>query len=575
MRRIPLILVFLGLFTNLFSQSLDEILREVYKKDFYQKPSESAILRGSDDIKLSDDFDALTTEAETMIAINPNDSNNIVASYIGIGVGLDMPIYYTRDGGDTWLRSNFNSTDVARLDEKNTVLNEEGGGDPVMAFDGNGRLYYAWLSLNNNSSTGELRLSTYYVYSDDGGASFQTASDQKFIAVAGNFDGQSADPHPLEGVFDRPWLSCDMSGGQYDGRLYMAGIYYPDDSLSVRPGMSVFIKEPNQLSFTKVFAIDTGNVQFANLDVDENGVIHILYGDNNVDAIIYKQSSDGGVTWSQRQVLGIGNFSIFDEPIVNFRENPAPSISSETDSEYLHAVWTDFTDDVPRGLYAHSADNGVTWTQPLDLNSLLTVDALKIYFPSVSTNKNGKISINALALNDQNEALYVMIESKDHGKSFEPYVILSSESSDFKAAEFAFMGDYNESVRTHCKTFGIYSDYRFNQGPKTYVGIYNHCELDVATIERTPLDEGIILSQVYPSPAKSEVGFKVRALRPFHLTVNVKDMTGRSILQKEFGERSSGEHTFIMPLGSMISGTYLLEYWFGDRYFTRQLVVAK
>src|SRR5437764_900826 len=49
-------------------------------------------------------------EGEVHMAINPNDSNKIVVSFMqDNSSGIDFPIYYSSNGGQSWTKSSFNT----------------------------------------------------------------------------------------------------------------------------------------------------------------------------------------------------------------------------------------------------------------------------------------------------------------------------------------------------------------------------------------------------------------------------------------------------------------------------------
>ena len=80
-------------------------------------------------------------ESEIHAAINPTDSNNLVVSAMHVASGLVFPIYYTKDFGQTWKQSTFHPFPY---DSRATIA---GGGDPVLVYDANGKLYLSWVDL--------------------------------------------------------------------------------------------------------------------------------------------------------------------------------------------------------------------------------------------------------------------------------------------------------------------------------------------------------------------------------------------------------------------------------------------
>ena len=70
---------------------------------------------------------------ETFMAINPTDPNNILAAAMSTSTDSSV-VYLSRDGGSSW---------QAAYSENDGVFP---GGDPMLAFDGNGRAYFSTIT---------------------------------------------------------------------------------------------------------------------------------------------------------------------------------------------------------------------------------------------------------------------------------------------------------------------------------------------------------------------------------------------------------------------------------------------
>ena len=85
--------------------------------------------------------DGALPESELHVAINPYDSNNIVLAVMKGTFDSDtfsrISLYYTQDYGETWQKSDFNGKTPGTF----------GAGDPVLAFDRNGRVYLVSLTI--------------------------------------------------------------------------------------------------------------------------------------------------------------------------------------------------------------------------------------------------------------------------------------------------------------------------------------------------------------------------------------------------------------------------------------------
>jgi hypothetical protein len=82
-----------------------------------------------------------TPESEVHAAINPTDTTNIVVGPIHISPasGMILPIYYTTNFGASWTKSSYQAIPY----EFGAQIS--GGGDPVFAFDADGKVYMSWI----------------------------------------------------------------------------------------------------------------------------------------------------------------------------------------------------------------------------------------------------------------------------------------------------------------------------------------------------------------------------------------------------------------------------------------------
>ncbi len=75
--------------------------------------------------------------------------------------------------------------------------------------------------------------------------------------------------------------------------------------------------------------------------------------------LVLKRSSDGGRTWSRQQVVHEEGGS--SEVTIG---NPAPVVDQDTG-----VIWLPFCRDNDSVLVTHSTDDGLTWTQPIDITA--------------------------------------------------------------------------------------------------------------------------------------------------------------------------------------------------------------
>ena len=64
---------------------------------------------------------------------------------------------------------------------------------------------------------------------------------------------------------------------------------------------------------------------------------------------------------------------------------------------------------------------------------------------------------------------------------------------------------------------------------------------------------------VYPNPARNSISFNYAFEKAMTATIRISDITGRTVLVKETGKNSSGEHKFNMDISALHAGTYFVE----------------
>ncbi|MEM7037012.1 MAG: hypothetical protein AAF570_08545, partial [Bacteroidota bacterium] len=288
---------------------------------------------GSGEIKLTGNN--TSDEAEPFIMVNPNDSMNLVASFMDFtGGALVFPIYYTMDGGQTWNLSNFNTVDSLTTWYPGRTIG--GGGDPVFAFDNNGRLYFSWIYLSQDPNQSEDPFDMFWAWSDDKGQSWHVADSSKRRIGNGSlgFGGLSIG-NDGDGIFDRQWFAVDNSGGANDGNLYCSYLFVPNQNTSLPgDGMCVRRMQAGALEWDSlhVKVSQSSSVQFSNIAVDGNGNVHVSFGTTTqggtAETVKHVRSTDGGSTWSTPVTVANINYP---RPLftwnVHSRENAAPNMA--------------------------------------------------------------------------------------------------------------------------------------------------------------------------------------------------------------------------------------------------------
>ncbi|MEM0998268.1 MAG: exo-alpha-sialidase [Bacteroidota bacterium] len=566
-----------------------EYLRELWQEKW--RPQQNVDARGEDrpadkisgtgEYKLTGN--TVSDEGEPFIMVNPNDSDNVVVSFMDFGgaTALDFPIYYTLDGGTTWNLSNFSAADTFAT--MNPAWSIGGGGDPVFAYDANGRLYFSWLYLASDpASQLENPLDMLWAWSDDKGQTWNMAADSADRHIGQGslgFLGTSIGPRG-DGVFDRQWFAVDRTGGNFDGNLYAAYLFIPSPNSSFSgEGICVRVMRPGTLKWDSVHVQATpgAEVQFSNIAVDGNGRVHLSYGttaNGGASAVQHTFSTDGGATWSTPTTVANVNYP---RPLftwnVHPRENANPNMAIDPVSNNIYIVFGTVAGSSVEGYFSRSTDGGLNWSTPFNIASLRNQN-VQVLMPSVATNDKGVVTMSWFDLNANDRGHYYTVESFDEGVTWDPVTQLSAAESDFSGAQFTtFYGDYYTSVRSGCTTWSAWSDGRNNQGPKLYIAKTTKCtSMPVGFTEVSPLTQDISLTRLSPNPASDQLQLGLALSAETSAEIALLDVQGRTVKELYRGILPAGEQKLTLALGELAAGSYLLRVATDLGLLTRRVI---
>lgn len=563
---------------NLKLERLHEIYREKtaitrQNSDPAFAQTKKATTAGSTERALSGGIS--TGEAETFIAINPTNSNNLVASFMSESNTLEFPIYYTNNAGLTWTKSSFNVRNQLQADLPGHIIG--GGGDPVFTYDKNGKCYFSWiyLSLKSMTNTDTAYMNMFWAYSTDGGQTWQVENNHKIgggaLLLSGG--GVSGIAEIGEGILDRQWMAADRSGGPYDGNIYASTYFvaHASGGAFIDDGMTLSRKSANSNSFQLVSYAGKGSTQFGNIEVDQqNGNIHITYCDLITNQLLHTVSSDGGNTFSTPVTITTGNaFFPSVGSRVHSRENAAPNLAIDG-SGNLHIVWSDFIGSDYKSYYSTSSDGGATWSTPKLIDNL--INGGKAFMPTVSASGD-KVSISCYSIITAKKSTFKSVSSMDNGTTFLPARTISGDTTDFQMfPSFSFFGDYNKSVMEGCNLYSSWSDGRLGY-PIVYVAKTDACEV-VGLKEVSPLNTDISIGAPYPQPAGDLVHLPVNSSSPGSVEITLMDLKGSRLMSAQKDFKVGLETTLTLALPELQAGTYLLMLKTDKGLvFTRKVVV--
>lgn len=542
------------------SENGDEINQEII-----------SIRNSSEEVYVSEDISG-DWEMEPFLAVNPTNENNIVASYIRDGSGhFDFPMYYSFDCGQTWEKSEFDTEAIFFDDTLTADMIINGGGDPIFAFDNEGKLFFSWIYLGTvgaepNFET--LNFITYWAESADGGVTWTVGDgDKKYIEKAGIFFDTGLATDFGNAIYDRPWFAVDKSGGLNNGNLYCTGLYAATSTDSLAPditGIALKRKLSGKDKFDEIVtpiseASEGIGVQFGSIKVDNSGRIHVLYGNRNQELSKYAFSDDGGLSFSQPTTIGTSQY-LFSQGlnrILVLRENPSHNLAVDISNNNLYAVWGTTVDNNTRleGNFVYSHDGGTTWSDQQSISELVGLNEDHILFPNVASDNN-EVSISWQSVNQDKIGDYMIINSKDGGIKWSEPQIISGAQADFNGV--LQLGDYYGSTKIGCNTHSVWSDARAGFG-KVYYSTTNFCDTMSTNItEIIPLTDKIRLNSVFPNPTKNSMAIELELKERSDISISILTVAGH--LVKDFGsiECNIGVTTKVFDVSDLTSSMYIM-----------------
>ncbi len=587
-------IAWIALNTSAFSQSKTDkqVLRQILNEKFHFKnPVKLSVLlsgrktmeqariglRESKEYKMTSNTSRLISEGEPMVAVDPNNPDRIVIGFMELGIGsLDMPVYHSEDGGLTWSKSSFSTMEAIGKDEETRRGLLLGGGDPVLAYDPDGRLLYSYISYTGGISGNKFIC--WLASSDDNGASFKLVDAQKFLARAKFDSQQNFDLNYGNGLLDRQWLVIDHSDGSFRGRQYLSGLYIPIKSGAVMPQIGLLYRNSSEEAFPEdIRTVTQADLpQFAHIIVDGKGTLHLVYVTIHSGEMFYQNSTDGGESFSQAypvtQTLTYNKQSIVKA--VQQRENPMPNIAANNDGSVLWASWTDFKDNEAHAYINRSTDGGKTWQRAYNVDDLSDFGDYSL-MPTISVNSEEDLVVSWFAVNDALDGQFTVAVKLHDSDRFEVEpIFVSGEVSNFKkykSDQSIFFGDYLNSATSGTKTYSVFSDGRDNKGPKLYLATTDHKGLstEIVEINTKPLE----IESISPQPASDYITLRLNKYIKKPIEVRWLSANGSVIDRTQTASHEGKLKLQIPPVCS--EGVFFVNLEIGNLSLTGKVLVER
>ena len=356
---------------------------------------------------------AAAPQNETAIAVDPNNPNRIVGGandYVtrtwdctvngtpcsALGDGYSGT-YYSNDGGSHWCcNSDPNSdytptTDPSQIGtlipgvERLVGGQYDAGGDPSVAFDSQGHVFYCGLGFDRTAppSTVAVNKGTF-----DGGGNLTWG--------APTFINPSTSPSTLN---DKPWIAVDShSGSPFQDRIYVTWtrfIFNAHNGNYVQSPIFFVYSTDGGATFSapENISANAHYSQGSHPVVAPDGTLYVFWDGStrlaSLDSTYMVKSTDGGATWSQPLSIS----TLRDIPPLNntaFRVNSYPAAAAAPNGD-LYATWATEVDNHSVAVYSSSTDAGQTWSDPAPVFAAgdRTADGYPVVQPTPDPNPNG------------------------------------------------------------------------------------------------------------------------------------------------------------------------------------------
>ncbi|HET8925675.1 MAG TPA: sialidase family protein [Candidatus Acidoferrum sp.] len=328
---------------------------------------------------------------ETAIAVDPNNPRRIVAGandYVtltwtcnvgatpcsALGDGYSGT-YFSNDGGATWCcASKLDGSSLGTLIPGVDHLaggQYDAGGDPTVAFDSRGHVYYAGLGFDRTAPPNTVAVNK---------GTFDASGNLTWAAPV--FINQTTAPSTLN---DKEWIVADSNvASPFRDNVYVTWtrfIFNPHNGSYVQSPIAVAVSSDGGKTFSDPQLI-VGNVLYGQGSrpvVGPDGTVYVFWDASTrlatLDSIWVVKSTDGGKSWSKPVAVS----PLVDIiPVANtvFRNNSYPAAAVAPNGD-LYVAWGSMMSNGgglcpartnsgchAASLYSKSTDGGATWSAP-------------------------------------------------------------------------------------------------------------------------------------------------------------------------------------------------------------------
>ena len=320
---------------------------------------------------------AAAPQNETAIAVDPNNPKRVVGSandYVArtwacsisgtpcsaLGDGYSGT-YFSNDGGRTWCCDSSDPAHLGTLIPGVTRLTGgpyDAGGDPALAFDSRGAVYYAGLGFNRASAPNTVTVNK---------GTFDNAG--KLGWSAPTFINATTSPAVFN---DKEWIAADANvASPFRDRVYVSWTRFVFNSATggyVQSPIFFASSSNGGRSFTSPTSI-SGNVlydQGSRPVVGPDGSLYVFFEGSTrlaaASSTYVVKSIDGGASWGKPLAIS----TLVDSAVLRdtaFRDNSFPAAAAAPNGD-LYATWTTMMGGASTAVYSKGTNGGTSWSVP-------------------------------------------------------------------------------------------------------------------------------------------------------------------------------------------------------------------
>jgi hypothetical protein len=262
---------------------------------------------------------------EPAIAVDPRDTRVLIGSandYCGVDVSNTWLGYYRSENGGASFQSSLvpgypgDGTPFAALADIRTT----GSGDPVVAWDNEGRVFLG--SESSGDVTGTKSFGDVWVarYVNPSGAAGATLNDGKLYEGTVTVARGSSSPFIIGKFNDKTAIEVDRTGGRCNGTVYFAWSRFTGQASNGFNAAVYLVRSTDHgqtFSNPIMLSATVHDIQFPDIAVTGAGNVYVTFrqwadvrSHESQDAVVYVKSTDCGASFSQPRT--IASFEPYD-----------------------------------------------------------------------------------------------------------------------------------------------------------------------------------------------------------------------------------------------------------------------